>query len=738
VPELPLFGCTPEPLMNYLKALGVLRLVSEQADPNARGRWCGDVFALDSKLDPDGLRDFFLDQYKPTPIVAPWGARSGFYAGSSERAARGALEEVMKSEQPRFGPFRDLVERVRSLLREMGLSDKARDEAKLELLVACRSRLPDAITSWLDTCYVLLGDERRFPPLLGTGGNEGSGSYVSGFAQQVVACLLKRNHDSALLTALFAVSEPYSSTDQTPGHFSGLAAGGANATQGFEAEARTNPWDYLLCLEGTCLWASGAVRRLSETGPRMAAFPFTVNVSSVGSGSLVLSDGAKPKRAKRDIAEIWLPIWPRWVALPELRALLAEGRITVGRRAAVAGIDAARAISGLGVNRGITVFQRNVFLMRNGQSFLAVSAGSMAAKRREAVDLLVGIDPWLARFRRACSDERAPVRFKLALRGIDQAIFDFCRYGGHGFIQAVLRALGRAERELAVHEGDVTSTGHCDPLGGLSADWLHAANDGTPEFEVALALAGMFDPDGKIAPLRANLEPVITRLNRKGNLSAKWPGDLPGADHELLPDRAVVWNSGNVAMNLAHVLARRMMDGNRMGCENLPLTSRNFVSLGTVSRFLASELDEHRIEELLWGLMLVEQKDRIVRPLALPVDAPPLPRAYALLKLLFLPQTIDIAGQAHAVKPEAAIPTLLCSDRVGEACSLAMRRLCASGLILVPQRTSGGLTRDADWHELNGLNRNGHRLAAALLLPVGGPAITQLRLLVTRASEEEM
>ena len=31
-----LSGCTPEPLMGYLKALGVFRLVSEQADPNCR------------------------------------------------------------------------------------------------------------------------------------------------------------------------------------------------------------------------------------------------------------------------------------------------------------------------------------------------------------------------------------------------------------------------------------------------------------------------------------------------------------------------------------------------------------------------------------------------------------------------------------------------------------------------------------------------------------------------------
>ena len=37
--ETVLKGCTPEPLMNYLKALGILRLVAEQRDPNAQGCW---------------------------------------------------------------------------------------------------------------------------------------------------------------------------------------------------------------------------------------------------------------------------------------------------------------------------------------------------------------------------------------------------------------------------------------------------------------------------------------------------------------------------------------------------------------------------------------------------------------------------------------------------------------------------------------------------------------------------
>ncbi len=32
-------GCAPTPLANYLKALGILRVVAEQADAEARGWW---------------------------------------------------------------------------------------------------------------------------------------------------------------------------------------------------------------------------------------------------------------------------------------------------------------------------------------------------------------------------------------------------------------------------------------------------------------------------------------------------------------------------------------------------------------------------------------------------------------------------------------------------------------------------------------------------------------------------
>ncbi len=60
MPEIQLPGCMTEPLGSYLKALGVLRLVAEQADPSAAGWWAGDTFMLRSRFDLEELEQFFL------------------------------------------------------------------------------------------------------------------------------------------------------------------------------------------------------------------------------------------------------------------------------------------------------------------------------------------------------------------------------------------------------------------------------------------------------------------------------------------------------------------------------------------------------------------------------------------------------------------------------------------------------------------------------------------------------
>lgn len=720
VHEVILKGCTPEPLINYLKTLGILRLVSQDknhGDPSARAAWRNDRFVLRSLLDEEDLTDFFLNHYQPTPIIAPWGARSGFFAASAgkktdpERKAREALEKVLATEEDRFDSFKTGVAAVHALLLQLGLSAKAKDEEKLALLFECRDRLPEAFLPWLDACYVLTGEDRKFPPLLGTGGNEGSGSYVSGFAQQVVSCLVEREHDEALVHSLFAVARRGVAGDQMPGHFSPRDSGGANAGQGFSGPTTTNPWDYIFCMEGTCLWASGVVRKMGRAGRGMAAFPFTVNVSATGAPSLAAKDSRKPKQAKREVAEMWLPLWNRFMTVGELSLLLAEGRATVGRRSADNGLDFARAASSLGVDRGIDQFERVAFLMRNGQSFMGISMGRFAVRSRERVHLLAEIDPWLTGFRIACGD-KAPPRFSNALRQIDRAIFDYCRYDGDAFFQAILVALGAAERQLANGETfrfDAKAKRiRVRPLTGLSEAWLDAAVDHTAECEIALSLASVFDAGQKAGPLRANLEAFDWNDRTWSN-----------ATH------SVVWHSADLDTNLSAVLARRVLDASRLQCERLPLAFDAPASLGAVAQFLAREVDDERIADLLWGFLPV-QIPKLAEWQGPPRAASLLPRAYSLLKLCFLPFPIELDGKKHAIKPEPALLSLLEANRVKEACEITARRLRVSGLRPLGGKRAG-TARSSIAEELAGQGQlDGRRLAAALLIPISPGSVTLL------------
>ena len=135
--------------------------------------------------------------------------------------------------------------------------------------------------------------------------------------------------------------------------------------------------------------------------------------------------------------------------------------------------------------------------------------------------------------------------------------------------------------------------------------------------------------------------------------------------------------------------------------------------------------------------MLFPQTPGILSRPAHDTDPPPLPRAYALLKLLFVPQPLRVNGLLVTIKAEPSIVTLLTAGHLGEACRIAMRRLRASGLSPLPHPRSGGVVRDADWQELENLGNDGERLAATLLLPLSYASIDRLRELVLREAATE-
>jgi CRISPR-associated protein Csx17 len=117
MPEIPLKGCAPVPLAAYLKGLGIFRLVAEQKDEDIRGFWRDEAFVLNTALTEQELVRFFLDQYRPSPIISPWNGRSGFLEGEDNEESTRSGADLVRSLQGATAPrFEALENTVNALL----------------------------------------------------------------------------------------------------------------------------------------------------------------------------------------------------------------------------------------------------------------------------------------------------------------------------------------------------------------------------------------------------------------------------------------------------------------------------------------------------------------------------------------------------------------------------------------------------------------------------------------------
>jgi len=138
-------GCSPMPLAHYLKALGVLRIIVEDrddGDTDARGYWKDDVFHIVSRFEKESLKKYFLEFYKPTPIVSPWNGRGGFLEGEddeeSSRTGAKMIRAIKDSGSPRLFKYREAIKiinknKIVNELNNVRTSRKNLDLKKKEL-----------------------------------------------------------------------------------------------------------------------------------------------------------------------------------------------------------------------------------------------------------------------------------------------------------------------------------------------------------------------------------------------------------------------------------------------------------------------------------------------------------------------------------------------------------------------------------------------------------------------------
>lgn len=669
MPEVILAGCQTQPLGSYLKALGVFRLVSLQADRQARGWFESHRFHLESRLDQESLIRFFLEEYRPTPIIDPWNGSSGFYPKDRKVGIRG----LENSSYPRFDEYRQTISTARSLLGERTCKPETEQERRT-IQCACRNWLPDSCVDWLDAVVAITAEgSRAFPPILGTGGNEGHLDYTNNFMERLVRLLVEPNPEvpveELLRNSLFD-TVMFGLVPAKFGQFDPGRAGGPNQAQGVGSpDIPSNPWNFVLGIEGTIAWASGLHRRQGNAYSRVfLCSPFTVMPKAVGYNS---ASEADEKLAR---AEIWVPVWSRKATFQEIEALLREGRAQVNGEPAKNGLDFARAATALGVDRAIEGFVRFGLMKRRGDSYVALPFGYFRVREREHRDLLQQIAPAMERVEN--KGDKLPRGVASAIRQFNEAVYQFLlRDEPERFIE-IASALGRVQKELLLRSNG--EAGFLSP--NLSDGWLTAC-EGAPEGRIAAALAMMraYEPEDrkKVVPIRENLT--------RGNSAFSWEGV-------------------NLTERMSRVLARRVLDAERNGSNGGALWSPWRVHPGDVHLFLEQGTDDQRIEDLLFAFTLVKWSAGDHKPQGAGPGSYYIPNDYVLLRRVFDPETETSLGEP--LRGEPRILPLLSAGRVKEACAIAERRLMVSGLNPV----RAGYSNLSD----------GARMAAALLIPVYG------------------
>lgn len=726
--EITLTGCTPTPLANYLKALGVLRLLSAKY-PDTRGFWRNEAFVLRTSLDRNSIEQFFLDTYEPTPIMAPWNGGSGFYYQErkskekdpvtgkkkklgifdQETAATKVVAAVLTSKSRRLRTYREVLNQANTSIQNAGfITSPDSGKPKDDFILFLRSTLPEECVHAMDAALVVTGGKTKYPPLLGTGWNDGNLDFTSNFMQRLIEVLGTsddaRPEESSdwLQASLFAASAP-NLTKNNIGQFSPGQAGGPNGSTGFDADAAINPWDFVLMIEGSLAFASAVVRRHADDPFGVMSYPFTVRSVNAGSGSLGEGDIANAR------GELWMPLWQQPASYREIRTLMAEGRVALGKKSARDALDFVRALHHLGGYRGVHSFQRFGLLMRSGKAYLATPLSRIEVSDQPQTSWLDDLDKhrWLDQFQRFTRGDNTANRFRVLRKRLEDMLFALSgKRPSNADAQALLTLLGDIQFALSSSRKAVESV---PPIPRLSDRWIQAADDGSPAFCIAKALAGLRGVGEEPLPLRAQLFPVHRKFDQ-------WM--TPEAGEKA---RFYIGQKGRLIDTLCALLEHRLQLVERLdmkdkeGRREKPLSGPAGATLEDVAAFLQDGRMDARIVALLPGLCLCDIPEDTDHAAGEGI----LPAAFGLMKLTLTPDCTLRSFVRKGVKllsdfdsvpvPAGMLVRLAAGNRDNQAVEIAWRRLRASAL-------TSCFTNMSMLPVLAGISPM--RAAAALLIPL--------------------
>jgi CRISPR-associated protein Csx17 len=684
-------GCNPTVLAHYLKALGVLRLIATQADPQVRGWWQDESFHLLTTLNREALLAFFTKKYAPTPLIAPWNGGSGFYPKDNKKG----IQTISASTSPRFFPYREAITQAASMV--VSRDESPKNEEKERLLSQCRRAWRGTVLEWLDAAVVI--DEElspAYPSLLGTGGNDGRLDFTNNFMQRLSELFDLTLEDAPpvkncekLVTAALFSDEP------TPGLSNGAAigqffpggAGGANSSSGFSGDSLVNPWDFILMLEGSICFGAALSRRLQSGALPQAAAPFAIRNTAIGFGTATQSEESTR-------GEQWLPLWSKAAHFSDVSALLAEGRCQQGTSPVRRPMEMALAIARHGTARGIQSFQRMAFLERNGQANLAIPVGRWAVSKdpHPHQGLVEEVSNWIERLEQKAHGDHAPARWQQVSRRCSEALLHVCRSNQTRYWRELFLSLGNAERALAVTADQARDAG-LRPLPHLSSGWIDRISTGNAPLRIALAIA---DQCGQLPSKQLNWHDTVR--HHWLSLDTSHGRFVHFAEHVsvgVIPDCADPRNW------LSELIKRRAI-------MESPLISQNghTVGLHDVAQFLSGSVDVGEIFDLIGPCLAIDraQVAKLPCPDATAEDKGSL-AVYGLIRLATMPLGIEISGSHIPIPCDYRVINAITAGSLHQAVKLASRRLRSSGLRPFIERAIG----DKD---------QARQIAAALTFPI--------------------
>jgi CRISPR-associated protein Csx17 len=344
----------------------------------------------------------------------------------------------------------------------------------------------------------------------------------------------------------------------------------------------------------------------------------------------------------------------------------------------------ARAVSGFGVRRGISEFVRYGYLQRNNQaSHFAVPLGrfKVAEEAHPLSSCCDDIAVWFDRLRfeasRKTKGREQPASFQVAVRVLSERLLSSLQGPSEPMRwQGTLVAMAAVEAVMR------TGTGFkAQPIPALRPEWATAADDGSPEFRLALSFA-LQAADFR----RSSGQPIdaIRRhwlpLDRKRPSRFATTGDL--THQRLATDSGVVMQGRNGLDDAIALLERRLVDAAQQGQRTLPLRAapRAWAHPADLAAWVAGQVDTDRTLALARALMALDRAlwaEQIV-PISRPADTSTVPDdAFLVLRLAHLHGPLT---QGQQIPCDAAILRRLAGGDAATAVLLALRRLRAAGL----------------------------------------------------------